>query len=372
MSDTDYLWLEGNEALNKLCHQLATRSWVVLDTEFFRERTYYPVTGLLQFSDGSQTYLVDPETINDWTALGNLLKSDLLWIMHACSEDLDVLHRLTGNVPANLFDSQVASGFAGLGASLGYAGLIKALSGNEINKGQSRSDWLARPLSSEQITYAVLDVYLLAQHWDKLRIKLEECQLMDAFKQDMQVLSAWSPQNEQQAYLKIKQAWTLKQPIQIARLQALAEWRELTARELDRVKKHIMEDEVLIELSKIELSKIDHDLDLTDLKRSNLLNGHKLKRYGKQLIEVIGSVELEKSTAQTPINLNEIPQARKLLKAWKKQAQAVAERENIPAPMLFNQRLLQSYFKFKMGLLQHPSSMWTDWRKKLLEPVLQL
>jgi ribonuclease D len=138
--------------------------FVALDTEFMRVDTFYPIAGLLQVGDGVRAYLIDPLTIDNWQPLAALLENPaVVKVVHACSEDLEVLLRLTGSLPAPLFDTQLAAAYLNLGFSMGYSRLVQEVLGIDLPKGETRSDWLQRPLSETQISYAAEDAVHLAE-----------------------------------------------------------------------------------------------------------------------------------------------------------------------------------------------------------------
>ncbi len=146
------------------CQAWRQQPFVALDTEFMRVDTFYPIAGLLQASTGEGAWLIDPLCIDDWTPLAALLDDrGVTKVLHACSEDLEVLLRLTGSLPAPLFDTQLAAAYLNLGFSMGYSRLVQAVLGLELPKGETRSDWLQRPLSETQVSYAAEDVQHLAE-----------------------------------------------------------------------------------------------------------------------------------------------------------------------------------------------------------------
>jgi len=138
----------------------AARSWpdrgaLALDTEFVRERTFFPRLGLVQVSDGETVTLVDPLAVGDAGDLAPLLDAlrapGPVKVLHSASEDLEVFYRAFGIVPEPLFDTQIAAALAGVGAALGYQKLVSTLLGVELHKGETRTDWLARPLTPAQL-----------------------------------------------------------------------------------------------------------------------------------------------------------------------------------------------------------------------------
>ena len=152
-----------------------TPARVGLDTEFIRERTYWPQLALVQIAIDEDILLVDPLAPGITTALAPLLADrSVLKVMHSASEDLVALKRACGVVPQPLFDTQIAAALAGVGAGVGYQRLVQETLGVALSKGETRSDWLRRPLSDSQLDYAADDVrHLFALH-DVLDSRLQE------------------------------------------------------------------------------------------------------------------------------------------------------------------------------------------------------
>ncbi len=151
----DIHWIRDDDSLALHCAQWQSLPFVALDTEFMRVDTFYPIAALLQIGDGKSAWLIDPLLINDWRPLSALLENPaVIKVVHACSEDLEVLLRLTGSLPVPLFDTQLAAAYLNLGFSMGYSRLVQEVLNIDLPKGETRSDWLQRPLSETQISYA--------------------------------------------------------------------------------------------------------------------------------------------------------------------------------------------------------------------------
>ena len=171
----DIHWITDEAALALHCDDWLHLPFVALDTEFVRVDTFYPQAGLLQVCAAGRVYLIDPLLIHDWSALAEVLRAPaVVKVLHSCSEDLEVLSRLTGSLPAPLFDTQLAAGYLNLGFSMGYSRLVQAVLGIELPKGETRSDWLQRPLSETQLSYAAEDALHLAEVYEALDARLSE------------------------------------------------------------------------------------------------------------------------------------------------------------------------------------------------------
>ena len=159
-----YQYIDTYDALRNYCQQAEQQLVIAVDTEFVRTRTFYPQIGLVQIFDGIDVVLIDPIAIDDLSPLKALLTNpNVIKILHACSEDLETFEYAMGIMPEPLFDSQVGAQLAGLGNSLGYGRLVELLQGVVLEKGESRTDWIRRPLSPKQLQYAAEDViYFIA------------------------------------------------------------------------------------------------------------------------------------------------------------------------------------------------------------------
>ncbi|MEX8986810.1 ribonuclease D, partial [Salmonella enterica] len=133
-----------------------------LDTEFVRTRTYYPQLGLIQLFDGANVALIDPLGISDWSPLKAVLRdTGITKFLHAGSEDLEVFLNAFGELPEPLIDTQILAAFCGRPLSWGFASMVEEYTGVALDKSESRTDWLARPLSERQCEYAAADVWYL-------------------------------------------------------------------------------------------------------------------------------------------------------------------------------------------------------------------
>jgi len=238
-------------ALDAAVFRMQAAERLALDTEFMRERTYFPLLCLLQIATESDCFLVDPLAGLDLRALHALLAEPArLKILHAARQDLEVLLLTGGTVPAPLFDTQVAAALLGFAPQIGYAELVARQLGHSIDKGQTRTDWSRRPLSPEQLAYAADDVHhLLTLHTD-LAAALEA-----------KGRSAWADEettayanpalyrtDPADAWRRLKGLGRMK-PQEQAAARALTEWREGRAIESDKPRGWILTDDALLAIA---------------------------------------------------------------------------------------------------------------------------
>jgi len=167
--------VESDAALAPVLERLSTCPELAVDTEFMRRNTYYPQVALLQLCGGDEAFLVDPLRIEDLDGLRALLTAPAVTkLLHSCSEDLEVFRCWLGVLPEPLVDTQRAAALLGEAFGLGYRALVERLCGISLDKGETRSDWLRRPLSDSQCHYAALDVTELLPAWRVLRERAED------------------------------------------------------------------------------------------------------------------------------------------------------------------------------------------------------
>jgi ribonuclease D len=234
--------------LQRLLDAIAGSSWVAVDTEFMREKTYFPQLCLIQLATPDHIACIDPMAIEDMGPLNALLHDpQILKVFHAASQDLEVLYLLTGKVPAPVFDTQAAASLLGHGEQIGYANLVHHVLQHELDKTQTRTDWSRRPLRAEQLSYARDDVRYLVQLYLRLREELGALGRLAWLQPEMEALTR--PELYQadleQAWRRVSGHKRLK-PQELAVLRELAAWRETESRERDRPRRWVISDDALL------------------------------------------------------------------------------------------------------------------------------
>src|SRR3954470_15229434 len=169
------------DALRELCGRLDSEEFVTVDTEFMRERTYWPELCVVQLAGAHEVAVVDAQAPElDLAPLGELLGNQAVTkVFHAARQDIEIFVMKFGDVPKPLFDTQIAAMVAGFGDQVGYDALVASLTGGTIDKAHRFSDWSARPLSAAQINYAAADVTYLREVYTKLCARLEQDRRLD-------------------------------------------------------------------------------------------------------------------------------------------------------------------------------------------------
>ncbi|MFM2590469.1 ribonuclease D [Vibrio sp. TBV020] len=249
----NYQIITQSSQLEKVCQSARNVDVVMLDTEFVRTRTYYPQLGLIQLYDGEKLSLIDPTVIEDMTAFVELLKdTSVLKVLHACGEDLEVFHNSFGCLPYPMVDTQLMAAFLGHGLSTGFAALVENYLGVELDKSESRTDWLARPLSDKQLEYAAADVYYLLPLYEQLFEKITQAGWWEAAQQESDLAASKRVKtvNQEMAYLDVKGAWQLK-PSELAILKPLATWRLKEALRRDLALNFVFKENDLLTIAKL-------------------------------------------------------------------------------------------------------------------------
>ena len=251
----NYQIITQSKQLETVCLQARDTDIVMLDTEFVRTRTYYPQLGLIQLFDGENLSLIDPTVIEDMSAFEQLLKdTSVLKVLHACGEDLEVFQNSFGCLPLPMVDTQVMAAFLGHGLSTGFASLVESFLNVELDKSESRTDWLARPLTDKQLDYAAADVFYLYPLYEKLAQQVTDAGWWEAAQQESELLASKRVKNinPEMAYLDIKGAWQLK-PRELAILKPLATWRHKEAIRRDLALNFVFKEGDLLTVARLGL-----------------------------------------------------------------------------------------------------------------------
>lgn len=244
-----HTWCDDSDAIWQWAGGLTPGAPLYLDTEFMRERTYYPCLALVQVHDGESIRLIDTTRV-EATALEAALAHRPL-VMHACSEDLEALCAFTGNYPERVEDTQIAAALAGEDMQLGYQRLVERLTGVALPKGATRTDWLKRPLTREQLDYAEDDVRYLPEVTTQLHDRLQRLDRLGWWHEECERLcrDSRSRATIDNTWRTVKGASHLRGQ-ELAVLEQLAEWREKTARQRNLPKTFLVRDSALLDLSR--------------------------------------------------------------------------------------------------------------------------
>ncbi|MFN2339126.1 MAG: ribonuclease D [Gammaproteobacteria bacterium] len=290
-----YTYITSPETLQELCQGLESVPWVALDTEFMREKTYYPQLCLLQLATPDWAACVDPLADLDLAPLyEQLYRADLTKVFHAAGQDLEILYHLHGRLPAPLFDTQLAAPVLGYADQIGYGNLVAEVLGEQLEKAHSRADWSRRPLSKEQLRYAADDVIYLARLYPVLLERLGKQGRLAWLAEDFEALAdagryASPPEL---AWQRVKGAERYK-GAQLSVLQALAAWRETTAQGRDLPRGWLLKDDAMLDIARHQPKNLDA------LGRIRGMQERFVKSHGTALLDLIESARQRKPEPDT-------------------------------------------------------------------------
>lgn len=287
-------YIKKPEQLDDLCQRIENAPWIAVDTEFLREKTYYPKFCLLQLATPEWVVCVDPIAIRDLSKLFDAIYNPkVLKVFHSCRQDLEIFYQVTGRVPSPIFDTQIAAPLLGFSESTGYGMLVSTFLNVNLNKAHTRADWSARPLSQDEIQYAADDVIYLCKIYQKMVSQLTKLGRLDWLNEDFAAL-----ENTEQYETKPEDAWLRvkgKSKLtgkQLSIIQAIAKWREETAQRENRPKNWLLRDELLFDFAKLQPETIE------GLAKIRGINERVVNYYGKELCALIKTA---KNTQPIPL-----------------------------------------------------------------------
>ncbi|MCB1686196.1 MAG: HRDC domain-containing protein [Pseudomonadales bacterium] len=247
-----------------------------IDTEFQRTDTFFPLPGLYQIASSEVVYLLDPLAIDNWQPLLERLHDpEVELVMHACGEDLELFNAHLNAAPTGIFDTQLANAFLSPDFSLSYTNLVERHLGVTLGKPQTRSNWLRRPLSEEQVRYACEDVLYLGELESRLESRLQAAGRLSWFEEAMAGQGVFSQVAPADYYRNFTAAWRLDGQA-LAILQELVLWRELKARSEDVPRSRVVRDEHLLAFAQMP--------ELAERRIEEVLPNSVARRYGQELL----------------------------------------------------------------------------------------
>jgi len=359
----DHRLITDPRALAEVVAELVDQPEYAVDSEFHRERTYFPKVALLQLAWTDGLALVDPLAV-DLAPLAKVLDGPGVAIMHAANQDLEVLHRACGTVPSKLFDTQLAAGFVGF-STPSLSLLAERVLGVHLPKASRLTDWLQRPLGEAQQTYAAADVLHLGEIAAELRKVLAESDRLAWAEEECEDLRSrdWGPPDPESAWLRMKEARQLRgRTRSVAR--TVAAWRERKAAELDTPVRHVLPDLALVGIA------MNPPTSVADLKRLRGVDERHTR--GKTGTEILAAVKdgLETAAETAPaIKRDDVDRDQRpavaLASAWLSQ---LARELKIDTTLLATRSDLSSFLNGDPD-----ARLATGWRHALLgDPIRRL
>lgn len=332
---TETLYIATAQGLERSLPRWQQAAPLALDTEFIRTDTFFPKLGLVQFGDGQGEALIDPVAIPDLRVLDAVLgPQGPLKVLHACSEDLEVLTPLTAYGLGTVHDTQIALALLGEGLQVGYQKALQLILAIDIPKDASRSDWLQRPLSQQQRDYAALDVRHLPALYAELKTRLQAKGLWDIYVAEcVETCRLPAPVDPDTAWMDHPNAWRLN-PRELAVLRALMAWREEQAVTRDVPRGHLLKPPALFDLARRPPKNMLGFADIAEL------NPRVARRDGAELLDIIAAARALPASewpARLPTPLPR--EAGSVYDALKAALQPVADAAGLPLEVLWRKRL---------------------------------
>lgn len=368
----EYQFITTTAQLQFYCQKASQQPALCIDTEFVRTRTFYPQAGLIQVFDGEQVAIIDPIAIDDLSDLWSLLTNpDVLKVIHSCSEDIELFNHLAGIAPAPLVDTQIAAAFLGLGNSLGYGALVKHFLDETLDKGEARTNWLQRPLTEKQISYAVNDVFYLMPCFKQIKEQICATRWEYALEETRLIVAKRLQQTvAKRAYLQVGAAWQLK-PKQLAVLRELTEWRLQQAMRKDSALNFVIREESLVAIAR-QMPKTIYQLQ--QLKE---LKPNEIRIHGKKLLQFVHNVDVSdpESFPDKVKRLTDFPNYKKQYAELRKRLIALAEANHFTPEQFASKRQINQLFYWfwnpaMLNNCEDKPDLLQGWRFKIAKPLL--
>jgi len=276
-------FIDTDEKLIDFCHILETQEFITVDSEFLRERSYYPRLCLLQIGYDGGSAIVDPLSNTDLTPFFKILENkNITKVFHAGRQDIEIFYNFTGKIPENIFDTQIAAMVCGFGENVSYGTLVKEITSVELDKSCRLTDWSIRPLDNEQLEYALHDVTYLVDCYKYLKEQMEKDGRTDWIKDEM--ASIYDEKcyciNPEEAWHRIRHNVHSQQFL--SALKYLAEWREIRAQKFNTPRQSVIKDDILLNLASVRPTNQSELRQVRNLK-SDVING----KLGDEILEAI-------------------------------------------------------------------------------------
>jgi ribonuclease D len=351
-------------ALEAHCDQLRSAGFFAFDTEFIRDETYEAALCLIQITTDGTVVLVDPTADVDPRTFWELvIDPSIVTIVHAGKEDFEVCLRMTGQIPRNVFDVQIAAGFVGYGYPLSLLRLVERLVHRRITKAQTLTDWLRRPLTPEQIRYAAEDVLYLPRIYEQLRDEIERADrtawAQEEFRRFEDPDFYRAPPEARAQRLKGSRKLD---GLGLLMLERLIEWREQWAQSRNRPLRAMMRDDVLVEIAR-RRPKQARDLEV--------LRGFpqaKNRRVVREILEILEeTAKTPKSEWPKPVaRREETPMGKAMLDLLSGTMQAICHEERLSWSLLGSSQRVRDLLDFHAGRLKEKPPLLQGWRAEFI------
>jgi ribonuclease D len=352
-------WIDNDAALARLVAALEQTSIAAVDTEFVREKTYYPQLCLIQIGTADQVACIDCLAGLDLTALyARLFDPGFTWVLHSARQDLEVVFRLAGSMPPRLIDTQLAAALTGYPPQVGLEGLLKRTLGVELGESFARTDWSRRPLPDAALRYALDDVRHLLAAWERLDAELARLGRREWLHEDSERMRTEHPVTDATAvWSRLKGAHGLPFASQCAAL-ALVRWREAAAQRSDRPRRWLLADEVLLAIA----AALPSDAEAL----GRLVQSKYLVRNADAVLAAVASRTDAALQAEVRANAAKKAPDKSVVKELQERVREHAAALGIEPEILATRRDLLA-----VALGSPPPHLTTGWRSQELAPLLE-
>ena len=365
-------YVTDQAALESLCRTLRESPRLALDTEFVGEDTFVPRLELIQVATATTAAVIDFPAVQ---ASGSL---NVFWdlicdakiekVVHAGRQDLDLFALHAGQIPKPFFDTQIAAAMVGYGAQVAYANLVQRLHGRKLAKAHTFTNWSARPLSDDQIAYALEDVEFLLPIHRHLQDRLSTLGRSEWVSEEfarLETVVGEKSREPQERYRRIR-GWDTLKPKGAAVLRELAAWRETEARRRNVPRGRVMRDEVLLQLARHPPKSV------SDLRGLRGVHSSEIDRHGGQILATITSALALPSSAwpEVPSERKPDPESTGIVELLQAVLKARAAEEGIAPTMLATSTDLQTLVEAKQNRVALNVPILHGWRRQLVGDLL--
>ncbi len=354
MPEFQFVDLDSNDAVNAV---LSSNRRIGLDTEFMREKTFYPQLCLLQIATVDRIYCADPMGVADLDLFWQRLMHSQ-WVVHSARQDIEVLYHSSNRMPETLFDTQIAAALVGFAPQLGYAGLVKELFGIELAKSHTRADWTRRPLPAAALEYAAEDVEYLLPAYEVLTERLIKHDRLRWVEEDSAFLLQPSlyEGDFRHAIDRLKGAKNFRGRARAAAAR-LASWREREAVRSDRPRQWILKDAVLLEIAAADPENQESLAAIPGLAPGTL------RRAARTLLGILEDARDDDIEYEPPQKPDE--RQKEILKRMQAAVSACAEELKIAAEIVAPRKELSASLNG-----DRESRVFTGWRREIIGETL--
>lgn len=346
------LYIDDDAALRRYLDTIESERVLAVDTEFVREKTYFPQLCLIQLASSTSIACIDCLAEMELkNLLDRLLRDDCTWIVHSSRQDLEVIYQHTERLPRRLVDTQVAAGLVGYPPQIGLQDLLVQLLGVRLDKHYTRTDWSMRPLPEAALAYARDDVRNLHALWSALAAKLDALDRRSWLEQDCQLLLSQAPvASPESIWARLKGLRALSADCQ-AKALALVAWREQRARSRNRPRRWVLSDEQLVAIATARPASIDELRSLPDLPARLIRNA------GVEILDALAGAPTDAARQQIErLETETAPEKRRLREAQGRVKSLAAKLGIHPEVLATKQEITE------LLLGRQPARIATSWR----------